>query len=129
VTSTSFNDPTEPALIAEVRDLLVGGGILEGIKLRISEQDGWVQLHIMAVSMGSLGVLLATISDSAELDDLNSLTCRITPADHRDAPDLWQYELIASRYPTDKSIVFAAKIRLPVADLPEVIRRLRLHHI
>ncbi len=79
----------------------------------------------MAVPAGSLGVLLATLSDSAELDDLNSLSCRITPADRRVGPDLWQYELIACRYPADKSIVFAAKIRLPAADLPEVISRLR----
>jgi len=78
----------------------------------------------MTVSAASLGVLLATLSDPGELDDLNSLSCRITPGDHRVAPDLWQYELVATRYPTDKSIVFAAKIRLPVADLPEVLSRL-----
>lgn len=128
VTHTSLNDPIEPALIGELRSLLVGGGILEGINLRITEQDGWVQLHIMALSMGSLGVLLATLSDPAELDDPKSLTCRITPGDHRVGPDLWQYELIASRYPTDKSLVFAAKIRLPTADLPEVVSRLRQPH-
>jgi hypothetical protein len=128
VTQTSLNDPIEPALIEEFRNLLVGGGILEGINLLITEQDGWIQLHIMAVSVGSLGVLLATLSDRAELDDLNSLSCRITPADRRVGPDLWQYELIATRYPTDKSIVFAAKVRLPVADLPEVISRLRQPH-
>lgn len=63
-----------------------------------------------------------------ELDDLNSLTCRITPADRRGGPDLWQYELIASRYPTDKSIVFAAKVHLPVADLPVVFSRLCQRH-
>jgi len=128
MTHTSPDDPMKPALIGELRNLLVGGGLLEGINLRITAQDGWVQLHIMAVSMGSLGVLLATLSDPAELDDPNSLTCRITPADHRVGPDVWQYELIASRYPTDKSIVFATKIRLPAADLPEVISRLRQRH-
>jgi hypothetical protein len=113
------------ALIGELRNFLVGGGLLEGINLHITEQDDWLQLDIMAVSMGSLGVLLATLSDPAELNDPNSLTCRITSADHRVGPDLWQYELIASRNPTDKSIVFAAKVRLPAADLPEVISRLR----
>jgi hypothetical protein len=129
VTHTSPDDPIEPALLGELRNVLVGGGLLKGINLHISEQDGWAQLHIMAVSMGSLGLLLATLSDPAELDDPNSLTRRITPADHRVGPDLWQYELIASRYPTDKSIVFAAKICLPVADLPEVLSRLGASHL
>jgi hypothetical protein len=124
MTHISHDDPIEPVLLGELRNLLVGGGLLEGINLHITEQDDWLQLHIMAVSMGSLGVLLAALSEPAELNDPNSLTCRITPGDHRVRQDLWQYELIASRYPTDKSIVFAAKIRLPAADIPEVISRL-----
>jgi hypothetical protein len=125
MTNASPDDPIDPGQIRDLRNLLVGGGLLEGINLHVSGQDGWVQLHIMAVRTGSLGVLLAILSDPAELDDLNSLSCRITPADRRVGLDLWQYELIASRYPADKSIVFAAKIRLPAADLPEVISRLR----
>lgn len=129
MTRTPLDDPIEPTLIGELRNLLVSGGLLESINLRINEQDGWVQLHVMAVSMSSVGVLLATLSDEAELDDLNSLSCRITPADHRVGPDPWQYELITSRYPTDNSIVFAAKIRLPAVDLPEVVSRLRKRHL
>lgn len=125
MTNASPDDPIDPGQIRDLRDLLVGGGLLEGINLHVSGQDGWVQLHVMAVPAGSLGVLLATLSDPAELEDLDSLSCRITPADRRVGLDLWQYELIASRYPADKSIVFAAKIRLPAADLPEVISRLR----
>lgn len=125
MTQTSPDDPIEPPLIGELRSLLVGSGLLEGINLHITVQEGWVQIYIMTVSIGSLGVLLATLSDAAELDDPNSLTWRITPGDHRAARDLWQYELIATRYPTDKSVVFAAKIRLPMTDLPEVISRLR----
>jgi hypothetical protein len=125
VTHTSLDDPIEPALIGELRNILVSGGLLEGINLHISEEDGWVQLYIMAASTGSLGVLLATLSNPAELGDPDSLTCRVTPGDHRVAANLWQYELIATRYPTDKAIVFATKIRLPAADLPEVISRLR----
>lgn len=128
MTKASLDDPIDPAQIRDLRNLLIGSGLLEGINLSVSEQDGWVQLHIMAVSTGILGVLLATLSDPAELDDLNSLTCRVTPADRRAGRDLWQYDLIASRYPTDKSIVFAAKIRFPAADLPEVISRLRQRH-
>jgi len=125
MTQASPGDPIVPALTGELRNVLTSGGLFEGINLHITHQDGWVQLHIMAVSIGSLGVLLATISDQAELGDLTSLSCRITPADRLFAPDQWQYELTACRYPTDMSIVFAAKIRLPVSDLPEVIRRLR----
>lgn len=125
---TSLDGPIEPALIGELRNLLVGGGLLEGINLHITEQDGWVQLHVMTVSTSSVGVMLATLSDPAELNDPASLTSRITPGDHRIGPDLWRYELIATRYPTDKSIVFAAKVRLPVTDLPEVISRLRQWH-
>ena len=128
MTKASRDNPTDPALIRELHNLLVGGGMFEGINLNVSEHDGRVQLHIMAVTTCSLGMLLATLSNPAELDDLNSLTCRITPADRRSGKDLWQYELIASRYPTDKSIVFAAKIRFTVADLPEVISRLGQRH-
>jgi hypothetical protein len=125
VTQTSSDDSIVPPLLADLRGLLVGGGLLEGINLHISEQDGRVQLYIMTVSTGDLGVLLATLSDPAETSDPGSLTCRITPGDQPVGPQQWRYELIATRYPTDKSIVFAAKIRFPVSDLPEVISRLR----
>ena len=125
MTQTSSDNPAEPAPLGELHNLLVDGGLFEGINLHISEQDGRVQLYIMTVSTGDLGVLLATLGDPAEINDPDSLTCRITPGDHRVGPDLWQYELITTRYPTDKSIVFAAKIRLPMTDLPEVIGRLR----
>lgn len=122
---TSPENPVEPALLGELRNLLVGAGLFEGINLHISEQDGRVQLYIMAISTADLGVLLATLSDPNEIDDPNSLTRRITPGDQRTGPYLWQYELIATRYPTDKAIVLAAKIHLPIADLTEVISRLR----
>lgn len=121
---TSPENPVEPALLGELRNLLVGVGLSEGINLHISEEDGRVQLYIMAISTADLGMLLATLSDPAEIDDPASLTCRITPGDQRVGSGLWQYELIATRYPTDKSIVLAAKIHIPTADLPEVISRL-----
>lgn len=125
MTQISPENTVEPELLGKLRNLLVDGGLFEGINLHISEQDGRVQMYIMTVSTGDLGVLLATLSDPAEINDPGSLTRRITPGDHRVRPDLWQYELIATRYPTDKSIAIAAKIRLPVTDLPEVISRLR----
>jgi len=49
----------------------------------------------------------------------------LAPKFARRRPDQWEYELIASRYPIDHSIVFLAKVSLPVSDLPEVVSRLR----
>jgi len=119
------DDPVVPLLIDELRKLLIHGGYFDGISLLVALQDSWVLLHIVAVSTGRLGVLLAALSDHAELTDPDSMSCRITPPGDR-SPDRWQYELIASRYPSDRSIVFSAKMRLPASDLPEVVRRLRI---
>jgi hypothetical protein len=95
------------------------------VNLRITREDRRALIHIMAVSTGSLGMLLAALSDPAELDDPDSLTRRITSGDQRSGPAQWQYDLIAGRYPSDNAIVFSAKITLPVGDLPEVVSRLR----
>jgi hypothetical protein len=40
----------------------------------------------MAISTGTLGALLAILTDPAELDDPGSLTCRITPGEVRRGP-------------------------------------------
>ena len=126
VTGNSSEGPEPSELVGDLRGILTRGGLgIDGVNLRVAEQDGWVLLHLMAVSTGSLGLMLAALSDHAELGDPGSLTCRITPADDRSRPDQWQYELIAGRYPIDRSIVFSAKVRMPLADLPEVVRRLR----
>jgi hypothetical protein len=127
MTETPPDDPMMPLLIQELRGLLTRENLIDPVNLRIAGQAGWVLLHIMAVSTGTLGVLLATLSDPAELRDPGSLSCRITPGDDHGRPGQWQYELIASRYPINKDIVFSAKVRLPAADLPEVISRLRRH--
>jgi hypothetical protein len=116
--------PTSP-LIDELRRLIIDRCDIDGINLRVAGQDGWVLLHIMAISTGSLGLLLASLSDPAELEDPSSLSCRITPGDVRRRLAQWQYELIAGRYPSDRSIVFSAKVRIPRADLTEVVDRLR----
>jgi hypothetical protein len=79
----------------------------------------------MAFTLGNVGVLLAALSDPAELADPNSLSCRITPVTIRAGRDRWQYELISGRYPGGTAIVFSAKIKLPVSDLSEMVRRLR----
>jgi hypothetical protein len=117
-----------PLLIEELRELLTREDLVDAVNLRMTRQDGWLLLHIMAVAIGRLGVLLATLSDPAELEDPSSLSCRITPGDDRRRPDQWQYELIAGRYPSDNDIVFSAKVRLPVGDLPEVVSRMRQRH-
>jgi hypothetical protein len=114
-------------MLSELRTALISSGLFQGINLRVTEQDDRALIHIMAVSTSSLGVLLATLTDATELDDPDSLSCRITPGDVRGGPDQWQYELVASRYPGDHAIVISAKIRLPMADLPDVASRLRPH--
>ena len=81
-------------------------------------------IRIMAVTTEALGVLLASLSDPAELDDSSSLTCRITAGEVRRGPGEWEYELVRP-IPVDHSIVFLAKVRLPTRDLPEVVSRLR----
>jgi hypothetical protein len=121
-------DPMAPVLIRELRDLLTGEDIAQGANLLITQRDDWVQVHIMAISTGRLGALLATLSDPAELNDPDSLSCRITPGDDHSRPGQWQYELIAGRYPSGGSIVFSAKVRLPISDLPEVVSRVRRRH-
>lgn len=120
-------DAMVPVLIRELRDLLISEDIAQGANLLITQRDEWVQLHIMAISTGRLGALLAIISHPAELNDPGSLSCRMTPGDDRSRPDQWQYELMANRCPSDGSIMFSAKVRLPIGDLPEVVSRIRPH--
>jgi hypothetical protein len=79
----------------------------------------------MACSTGTLGVLLASLSDDGELGDPGSLTRRITPGEGQGRPGEWAYELVATRYPVDDSVVFLARIALPAEDLPDVVSRLR----
>jgi hypothetical protein len=112
-------------MLSELRMTLISNGLFEGINLHVAEQDDRALIHIMAVSTSSLGVLLATLTDPAELDDPESLSCRITPGDRRTGSDQWQYELAASRYPGDHAIALSAKVLLPIADLPDVVGRLR----
>lgn len=120
-------DPMTALMISELRTALISSGLFEGINLHITADGDRAVIHIMAVPTSSLGVLLATLTDPAELGDPDSLSRRITPGDCRTGPDQWQYELAASRYPGDHAIVFSVKIRLPIADLPDVVSRPRLH--
>jgi hypothetical protein len=119
------DDPMVALLTDELRGLLTRERLIEGANLLLTRQGDRLVIQIMAVSTGTLGVLLASLSDPAELDDPGSLTCRITPGGARGKPDDWEYDLIATRYPVDRSVVFLAKVRLPDRDLPEVVSRLR----
>jgi len=114
-----------PLLTDELHGLLTRGRLVQGVNLLLTRQGDRLMIQIMAVSIGTLGVLLATLSDPAELDDPGSLTCRITPGEARNKPGDWEYELVATRYPIDHNVVFLAKVRIPVGDLPEVISRIR----
>ena len=116
-----------PRLIEELRELLTSEDLVDAVNLRMTLQDGWLLLHIMVVSIGKLGVLLAILSDPTELENPSSLSCRITPGDDRSRTDQWQYQLIAGRYPGGRDIVFLVKVRLPTGDLPEVVSRMRQH--
>lgn len=82
-------------------------------------------IWIMGFDTRTLGMLLATLSDPAELNDPDSLTHRITTAEELGRPGQWEYRLIPTRYPVDQSVVLSAKILLPASDLPEVVSRLR----
>ncbi len=59
----------------------------------------------MAVDPGRLGLLLATLSDPAELADPGALSSRVAPGGNDGAGGRWQYELIAGRYPYSGEIV------------------------
>lgn len=125
MTAASAADPIVPQLTNELYGLLTRERLVEGANLLLSRQDDRLAIQIMAISTGTLGVLLASLSDPAELEDPGSLTCRITPGEVQKGSDDWEYELVATRYPIDQSIVFLAKIRLPIGDLPEVVSRMR----
>ncbi len=56
-----------PLLIEELRELLTCEDLVDAVNLRMTRQDGWLLLHIMAVAIGRLGVLLATLSDPGSL--------------------------------------------------------------
>ena len=125
MTAASADGPMVALLTDELYGLLTRDRLVEGVNLRLTRQDDRLAIQIMAVTTGTLGVLLASLSDPAELDQASSLTRRITPGEVRRGPDEWEYELVATRYPIDNSIVFLAKVRLPIRDLPEVVSRMR----
>jgi hypothetical protein len=83
-----------------------------------------VRVQVMAVELGRLGLLLATLSDPAELAEPGSLSNRITPGGNDGGDGRWRYELVAGRYPYSREIVFSVVIRLPVSDVPAVLARL-----
>src|ERR1022692_4418111 len=125
MTEARADDPMPPLLIDELYGLLTRERLVEGANLLLTRHDDRLVIQIIAISTGTLGVLLASLSDPAELDDPGSLTRTITPGEGRRRPGDWEYELVATRYPIDHSVVCLAKIRLPASDLPDVLSRLR----
>jgi hypothetical protein len=94
------------------------------MNLLVRGENGVVQIHIMAIELGRLGMMLAALSDAADLWHPGSLSRRLAPGDNDGADGRWQYELIAGRYPHSSEIVFSAMIRLPASDMPEILARL-----
>jgi hypothetical protein len=119
---TGTND--DDRLAGELRGRLISEGLADGVNLLVRAQDGVVRVHLMAVDLGRLGMLLAAMSDAAELPDPGSLSNRLAPGGNDGANGRWQYELIAGRYPHSSEIVLSALIRLPASDVSEVLSRL-----
>ena len=59
MTAISADDPMVPLLIEELRGLLTGEDLVDAVNLHMARQDGWLLLHIMAVSFGRLGKIRA----------------------------------------------------------------------
>jgi len=91
--------------------------MVEGENLILTRQDDRLLIQIMAISTGTLGVLLASLSDPAELEDSAASHAGLRPVRCRgDGPV--EVRTVATRYPLDHSVVFLAKIRLPTATCP-----------
>jgi hypothetical protein len=118
------NAGADDGLIGDLRARLIGEGLTDGVNLLVRAHGGVVQVHLMAVSLGRLGVLLAALSDAAELPESGSLSNRLAPGGNDGADGRWRYELIAGRYPHNGEIVFSARILLPASDVPEILSRL-----
>src|SRR5450755_2427428 len=88
----------------------------------------WIQIYA-----DCLHGLLARLDKPAELDDLESLSCRMAPEFYPDgdteafnADRAWHYRIGVSRQ-DGEIIADAVDIRFPFTDMPEVIERLRLY--
>jgi len=114
----------EAKLAAELHSLLRRDYMRGETSALIKQEGGRVLVWFMAVSTGMLGLLLATISLSRELNDPTSLSRRLAGAD-ADLPRQWQYELRPTRFPVDNSITFTLKMYMPIDDMAEVVQRLR----
>jgi hypothetical protein len=111
-------------LIGELRRRLIGEGLADGLNLLVRAENGVVQVHVMAVELGRLGMLLAALSCEADLQHPGSLSRRLAPGDNDGGDGRWQYELVAGRYPHSNEIVFSVLIRMPASDVPEILLRL-----
>src|SRR5215472_11397022 len=72
-------------LAGELRGRLIGEGLTDGVNLLVQVQDGVVRVHLMAVDLGRLGMLLAAMSDPAELPVALRTDRRAVPPQQRDS--------------------------------------------
>ncbi len=56
-------------LISELRRRLIGEKLSDGVNPMVRAPGGVVHLHLMAVDLGRLGMLLATLPGAAELPE------------------------------------------------------------
>ena len=75
MTDSTHADSMTALMVGELRTALISSGLFEGINLHVTQQDDGAQIHIMAVSTSSLGVLLATLTDRL------AGRCRALPSD------------------------------------------------
>jgi hypothetical protein len=117
-------DSPQYALAAELTHLLRRDYLRGGQTVLIEPADSRFLIWLMAASTGTLGLLLATLSRGGELDDPDSFSRRIAPADTAARPGQWQYVMTPSRFPSDRSIMFSLRIYAPLDDLPELVSRM-----
>jgi hypothetical protein len=112
-------------LTGELKELLTRDGLYLAVNLLFVQHEDRLNIQMMAASSHSLGVFLATICDSAELDDPGSLSRRVAPGDLGAGPEKWDYGLHVCRYLTpDRGLCLQMTVSIPVSDLPEVVSRL-----
>lgn len=112
-------------LTGELKELLTRDGLYLAVNLLFVQHEDRLNIQMMAASSDSLGVFLATVCDSGELDDPASLSRRVAPGDSGAGPEKWAYGLHACRYLTpDRGLCLQMTVSMPVSDLPEVVSRL-----
>lgn len=84
-----------------------------------------VYFEILNGSSETVGMLLAVLTDPAEVDNPESLSRRMA-AGHSDAPGCWAFGLAVARHLPmgDHSLCIKVMFWIPADDPPEVVSRL-----